>query len=65
MDLTHNILSLLTWLGVASTLPKQMWDDAILQVSPTLAAISTLLLIFVTIVILLAEYFQRSSRRST
>lgn len=51
--------------GVASTLPKQMWDDAILQVSPTLAAISTLLLIFVTIVILLADYFQRSSRRSS
>ena len=49
--------------GVATTLPKQMWDDAILQVSPTLAAISTLLLIFVTIVILLAEYFQRSARR--
>jgi putative spermidine/putrescine transport system permease protein len=51
--------------GVASTLPKQMWDDASLQVSPTLAAISTLLLIFVTIVILLAEYFQRKSRRSS
>lgn len=49
--------------GVATTLPKQMWDDAILQVSPTLAAISTLLLIFVTIVILLAEYFQRTARR--
>ncbi|MGI9413804.1 MAG: ABC transporter permease subunit [Hyphomicrobiales bacterium] len=49
--------------GVATTLPKQMWDDAILQVSPTLAAISTLLLIFVTVVILLAEYFQRNARR--
>jgi putative spermidine/putrescine transport system permease protein len=45
--------------GTASTLPKQMWDDAILKVSPTLAAISTLLLVFVTIVILSAEYFQR------
>lgn len=49
--------------GLATTLPKQMWDDAILQVSPTLAAISTLLLIFVTVVILLAEYFQRNARR--
>jgi putative spermidine/putrescine transport system permease protein len=48
--------------GVATTLPKQMWDDAILQVSPTLAAISTLLLIFVTVVILAAEYFQRRQK---
>jgi ABC-type spermidine/putrescine transport system permease subunit II len=48
--------------GVATTLPKQMWDDAILQVSPTLAAISTLLLIFVTVVILTAEYFQRRQK---
>lgn len=47
--------------GLATTLPKQMWDDAILRVSPTLAAISTLLLLFVTIVILLAEYMQRRS----
>jgi ABC-type spermidine/putrescine transport system permease subunit II len=45
--------------GVATTLPKQMWDDAILKVSPTLAAVSTLLLVFVTVVILAAEYFQR------
>jgi ABC-type spermidine/putrescine transport system permease subunit II len=47
---------------VATTLPKQMWDDAILQVSPTLAAISTLLLIFVTVVILAAEYAQRRQK---
>ena len=47
--------------GVATTLPKQMWDDAILKVSPTLAAISTLLLVFVTFVILVAEYFQRQA----
>ena len=45
--------------GLATTLPKQMWDDAILKVSPTLAAISTLLLVFVTIVILVAELMQR------
>jgi ABC-type spermidine/putrescine transport system permease subunit II len=45
--------------GLATTLPKQMWDDAILKVSPTLAAVSTLLLVFVTVVILAAEYMQR------
>jgi putative spermidine/putrescine transport system permease protein len=49
--------------GAATTLPKQMWDDAILKVSPTLAAISTLLLVFVTIVILSAEYFQRRAAK--
>jgi putative spermidine/putrescine transport system permease protein len=49
--------------GVANTLPKQMWDDAILKVSPTLAAVSTLLLVFVTFVILAAEYFQRHADR--
>jgi putative spermidine/putrescine transport system permease protein len=51
--------------GVATTLPKQMWDDAILKVSPTLAAVSTLLLVFVTIVILAAEYFQRRAARQS
>jgi putative spermidine/putrescine transport system permease protein len=45
--------------GLATTLPKQMWDDALLKVSPTLAAVSTVLLIFVTAVILLAEYCRR------
>ena len=49
--------------GAATTLPKQMWDDAILKVSPTLAAVSTLLLVFVTIVILVAEYFQRRAAK--
>ncbi|MSO92829.1 MAG: ABC transporter permease subunit [Rhodospirillales bacterium] len=45
--------------GISTTLPKQMWDDAIMKVSPLLAAVSTVLLFFVTLVILTAEYFQR------
>jgi putative spermidine/putrescine transport system permease protein len=45
--------------GLATTLPKQMWDDALLRVSPTLAAVSTVLLVFVTAVILVAEYLRR------
>jgi len=49
--------------GVATTLPKQMWDDAILKVSPTLAAVSTLMLLFVTVIILAAEFFQRRTAR--
>ncbi|MSP89064.1 MAG: ABC transporter permease subunit [Alphaproteobacteria bacterium] len=47
--------------GLATTLPKQMWDDALLKVNPTLAAVSTILLVFITIVILLAEYLRRRS----
>jgi putative spermidine/putrescine transport system permease protein len=49
--------------GVATTLPKQMWDDAILKVSPTLAAVSTLMLVFVTAIILAAEFFQRRAAK--
>jgi putative spermidine/putrescine transport system permease protein len=45
--------------GVATTLPKQMWDDALLKVNPTLAAVSTLLLVFVTVMILVAEFLRR------
>lgn len=45
--------------GIATTLPKQMWDDALLKVNPTLAAVSTLLLVFVTAMILIAEYLRR------
>ncbi|MBM3571778.1 MAG: ABC transporter permease, partial [Alphaproteobacteria bacterium] len=45
--------------GLATTLPKQMWDDALLKVNPTLAAVSTLLLVFITAMILVAEYFRR------
>jgi putative spermidine/putrescine transport system permease protein len=36
-----------------------MWDDALLKVNPTLAAVSTLLLVFVTAMILAAEFLRR------
>jgi putative spermidine/putrescine transport system permease protein len=51
--------------GLATTLPKQMWDDALLKVSPTLAAVSTVLLVFVTAMILLAEHFRRRTAAPT
>lgn len=41
--------------GVRQTLPKQMWDDVLLQVSPTLAAASVIILAVVTIVFVAAE----------
>jgi len=45
--------------GTATTLPKQMWTDALLKVSPTVLAASTVVLFFVTCMILLAERIRR------
>lgn len=47
----------------APTLPKQMWTDAVAQVSPALTAVSTILLVFVTGAILAAEWLNRRARR--
>jgi putative spermidine/putrescine transport system permease protein len=41
--------------GLKSTLPKQMWDDITLQVSPTLAAASVFVVIVVFALFILAE----------
>ena len=49
--------------GLRATVPKLMWDDAILKVSPSLAAVSTLMLIFVSVMILAAEWLRRRSAR--
>lgn len=50
--------------GVTTTLPKQMWDDIQLAVSPTLAAVSTLLILLITLIILLSSYIKsKGSRR--
>lgn len=56
-------IALFTTGGLSSTLPKQMWDDAVLKVSPLLAAVSTVLLVFISAMILLAEWFRRRSLR--
>jgi putative spermidine/putrescine transport system permease protein len=45
--------------GSTSTLPRQMWNDLLLQVNPTLAAVSTVVLVFVTVFIVLAEAMRR------
>lgn len=55
-------LSLFVSGGMQATLPKQMWDSAILQVNPLLAAVSTLLLALIAVVLLLAN--RMSSRDS-
>lgn len=49
--------------GLTATLPKQLWDSAILQVTPTLAAASALLLLFVTLLIFVAERLRAASAR--
>lgn len=50
--------------GLTTTLPKQMWDDALLKVTPTLAAVSTVLIVFVATAISLAERLRRRSLRA-
>lgn len=45
--------------GLSTTLPKQMWDDMILQVNPTLAAVSTTLLVVVTLFVFVMSLARR------
>ena len=47
--------------GLKTTLPKQMWDDILLQVNPTLAAASVVVLVVVTSLFLVAEYLRPKS----
>lgn len=49
--------------GSSTTLPRQMWADALMNVSPTLAAVSSVILLFVTLVILLTEYLNKKGAR--
>ena len=47
--------------GLTATLPKQMWEDAINQVSPGLAAVSTVILLGLTVILLLVALYQRGA----
>lgn len=49
--------------GSSATLPKQMWNDLLLQVNPTLAAVSTVVLAIATVLIVLAELLRRRVSR--
>jgi putative spermidine/putrescine transport system permease protein len=46
--------------GLFGTLPKQMWDDALLKVSPTLAAVSVVLLVVIAAFVLIADRLTRA-----
>ena len=48
--------------GVKTTLPKQMWDDMILQLNPTLASVSVVVFVIVMALLLIAERLRRSGR---
>jgi putative spermidine/putrescine transport system permease protein len=47
--------------GLQSTLPKLMWDEATLRFSPLLAAVSTLVLILMSAVVLIAARLRPNS----
>lgn len=48
-------IALFVGAGVRQTLPKQMWDDIILSISPTLAAASVVVITVVTVLFVIAE----------
>ncbi|MBN9527600.1 MAG: ABC transporter permease subunit [Alphaproteobacteria bacterium] len=50
--------------GLVSTLPKMMWDEATLRFSPVLAAVSTLVLLVMSAVVLLALRLGSSVKES-
>jgi putative spermidine/putrescine transport system permease protein len=49
--------------GLANTLPRQLWSDALMAVSPALAAVSTIILMVVTAVIVTFGWLARPSPR--
>lgn len=49
--------------GGTATLPKQMWTDLFLNVNPTLAAVSTIILVLVSVFVLGAEFLRRRATR--
>ena len=47
--------------GLNATLPKQFWDEVTLQVSPVIAAVSTCLLVFISVLIFAADRLRQRS----
>lgn len=56
-------IALFTSAGTVTTLPKAMWSDLILHANPTLAAVSTVILVIATVAVLASEAFQRRAAR--
>jgi putative spermidine/putrescine transport system permease protein len=51
--------------GIKTTLPKQMWDGILLQVSPVIAAASVVVLIVVIVMFAIIEFAQARRLRSS
>lgn len=51
--------------GLSTTLPKRIWSEAHFNISPTLAAVSTVLIIGVTTIVLSVEFFTRRAKATT
>lgn len=49
--------------GMKNTLPKQMWDDMILQVNPTLAAVSLVMVMVIALLVLAPALYKTIRRR--
>ena len=47
--------------GINTTLPKQMWDDIQLAITPTLAAVSTTLVVLIALVVFISSYLKRGT----
>jgi len=56
-------IALFTSAGTVTTLPKAMWSDLILHANPTLAAVSTVILLIASIIVLGSEAIQRRAAR--
>ena len=48
--------------GLKTTLPKQMWDEIQLSVTPTLAAVSFVLIVAIALIVVLLSLFRRKAK---
>jgi putative spermidine/putrescine transport system permease protein len=48
--------------GLQSTLPKKLWSEAHHAISPTLAAVSTILIVIVTVLVVVTELLKRKQK---
>ncbi|MDK8871272.1 ABC transporter permease subunit [Paracoccus sp. SSJ] len=55
-------IALFTSGGMSATLPKQLWDEVSLSISPLLAAVSTCLFLFVTVLIVAVGLLNRRQK---
>lgn len=48
--------------GINTTLPKQMWDDIQLAITPTLAAVSTTLIVLIALIVFISSRLRHATR---